>query len=252
MTNTTLTLVGGPTAVLDYAGARFLTDPTFDGPGDYPSPGVVLHKLTGPALGPERLGGIDAVLLSHDQHADNLDRSGRELLGRVPVVLSTPEAADRIPGVVGLAPWQEHRVGDVEVVALPALHGPDGEETEGLSGTVTGFLLRAPGHPVVYVSGDNASVTVVEEIAARVGRIDVAILFAGAANVGRFGDADLTLNARTAVQAARILGDAVVVPIHAEGWHHFSEDLARLAREFEYSGLSARLRVPRAGDPLEL
>ena len=245
----TVTLVGGPTVAIDYAGSRLLTDPTFDEPRTYPG-GIPLHKLTGPALQADELGEIDAVLLSHDQHPDNLDEAGRAFLPRAGAVLSTPEAAGRIEGVFGLAPWQTHRLGDIEVTAVPALHGPEGAEA--LSGTVTGFVLTAPEQPVVYVSGDNASVALVAEIAERIGRIDVAVLFAGAANVGRFGDADLTLNARTAVEAARALGDAVIVPVHAEGWHHFSETRERLIREFGYAGLADRLRVPEAGVPLSL
>lgn len=243
----TLTLVGGPTAVIEYAGLRFLTDPTFDPPRSYE--GVIsLHKLTGPAVDADDVGPVDVVLLSHDQHPDNLDAAGRAFLPRADIVLSTPAAQERIDGVTGLAPWQTHRVGSVEITAVPALHGPEGAET--LSGPVTGFVLSAPAQPVVYVSGDNASVDVVVEIAERVGRIDVAVLFTGAANVGRFGDVDLTLNARTAVHAARALGDAVIVPVHAEGWHHFSETRERLAREFGYAGMSDRLRVPEAGVPL--
>ncbi|MBS1906683.1 MAG: MBL fold metallo-hydrolase [Actinobacteria bacterium] len=244
----TLTLIGGPTAVLEYAGLRLLTDPTFDEPQTYGSSGVALHKLTGPALGADEVGEVDAVLLSHDQHPDNLDHAGRAFLPRAGAVLSTPEAAGRVDGVTGLASWQTRRIGGVEVTAVPALHGPEGAEA--LSGTVTGFVLAAPGEPVVYVSGDNASVEVVATIAERIGRIDIAVLFAGAANVGRFGDADLTLNARTAVAAARELGDAVIVPVHAEGWHHFSETRERLVREFGYAGLADRLRVPEAGVPL--
>lgn len=242
---TTLTLIGGPTAIIDYAGIRLLTDPTFDAPRDYESTGVSLHKLSGPAIAPDEVGAIDAVVLSHDQHADNLDEAGRAFLPRAGVVLSTPLAATRIPGVVGLEPWQTHVVGDVEVTAVPALHGPEGADE--VSGPVTGFVLRSDAAPVVYVAGDNASVAVVADIAARVGRIDVAVLFTGAANVGRFGDVDLTLNARTAVEAARLLGDAVIVPVHAEGWHHFSETRERLVREFEYAGLAGRLRMPGIG-----
>ncbi|OZB83720.1 MBL fold metallo-hydrolase [Microbacterium sp. 13-71-7] len=245
----TLTLIGGPTAIIEYAGLRLLTDPTFDAPRTYEG-GIALHKLSGPAFGADEVGAIDAVLLSHDQHPDNLDELGRAFLPRAGVVLSTPEAAGRVDGVTGLAPWQTHRLGEVEVTAVPALHGPEGAEE--LSGTVTGFVLSAPGEPVLYVSGDNASVEVVAAIAARIGRIDVAVLFAGAANVGRFGDADLTLNARTAVAAARELGDAVIVPIHAEGWHHFTETRERLVREFGYAGLAHRLRMPEAGVPLAL
>lgn len=210
-----LTLVGGPTAIIEYAGIRVLTDPTFDEPGDYPSGSVTLHKLTGPALTPEDVGRIDVVLLSHDQHPDNLDAAGRAFLARATTVLSTPAAASRIEGVHGLASWQSHAVGGVEIIAAPALHGPAGAEE-----------LSGP--------------------------IDIAVLFTGAANVGRFGDSDLTLNARTAVEAARALGEAIIVPVHAEGWHHFTETIDRLEREFAYAGLADRLRVPTAGVPLPL
>ncbi|MGX5696760.1 MBL fold metallo-hydrolase [Agromyces soli] len=238
-------LVGGPTLQFHYAGLSFLTDPTFDEPRDYDGP-VVLHKLTGPAVPAEALGPIDVVLLSHDQHADNLDHAGRALLERVPTVLSTPDAAARIPGVTGLEPWRATRIGAVEITAVPALHGPEGAEA--LSGVVTGFVLRAPGEPTVYVSGDNASVELVREIAARFAPIDVAVLFVGAANPGRFGDVDVTLNAHTAVQAAGVLGEAVIVPVHGEGWVHFSETLDRLELVFGYAGAAGQLRMPVRGE----
>jgi hypothetical protein len=38
------------------------------------------RKLTGPAIAAADLGPIDAVLLSHDHHGDNLDTTGRALL----------------------------------------------------------------------------------------------------------------------------------------------------------------------------
>ncbi|WP_223626626.1 MBL fold metallo-hydrolase [Microbacterium sp. EST19A] len=245
MTQISALLVGGPTLHFTYAGLAFLTDPTFDEPGSYDGP-VVLRKLTGPAVPASALGAIDAVLLSHDQHEDNLDTAGRALLGEVPLVLGTEDSAARIPGITGLAPWQQHRVGDVVVTAVPALHGPEGAEA--LAGVVTGFVLEAEGHPTVYVSGDNASVDLVREIAARFPAIGIAVLFAGAANVGRFGDIDLTLNARTALEAAEVLADAVIVPVHAEGWFHFSETRERLIAMFEYAGRGDRLQVLPAGE----
>lgn len=236
--------IGGPTLRFRYAGLTWLTDPTFDEPGDYPGP-VTLHKLAGPAVRADQVGPVDVVLLSHDQHADNLDTSGRAFLTTVPTVLSTPDAATRIDGVRGLANWETVTVGDVQVTGVPALHGPEG--CEPFSGIVTGFVLRAAGQPTVYVSGDNASVDVVAQIAERIGRIDIAILNVGAANVGRFGDADATLNARTALLAAEVLGDAVLVPVHGEGWAHFSETLDHLARVFAYADRADQLRIPPLG-----
>ena len=45
---TTLTLIGGPTVLIEFDGLRLLTDPTFDPPGDYQG-GVLLKKTAGPA-----------------------------------------------------------------------------------------------------------------------------------------------------------------------------------------------------------
>lgn len=249
MTQISALLVGGPTLHFTYAGLSFLTDPTFDEPRAYPGP-VTLYKLIGPAVAASAVGAIDVVLLSHDQHEDNLDLSGRALLSEVPLVLGTPESAERIPNITGVAPWQQHRVGDVLITAVPALHGPEGAEV--LAGTVTGFVLEADGEPTVYVSGDNASVDLVREISGRFPRIDVAVLFAGAANVGRFGDVDLTLNARTALEAAEVLADAVIVPVHAEGWFHFSETRERLIGMFEHAGRADRLQVLEPGERGEI
>ena len=242
-------LVGGPTLLLRLGGVALLTDPTFDAPGVYDAP-KPLTKLTGPAVGPDELGPVDAVLLSHDQHFDNLDRTGRAFLRRVPVVLSTPDAAARIDQVTGLVPWERVAVGALTVTALPARHGPEGAEP--LSGQVTGFLLTGDGLPTVYVAGDNAGVDVVEQIAERVGPVDVAVLFVGAANVGRFGAEPMTLTGERAARAAAVLRAKVVVPIHAEGWAHFTEGVAEVVTAFEAAGLSDRLTVLAPGVPTSL
>jgi L-ascorbate metabolism protein UlaG (beta-lactamase superfamily) len=141
------------------------------------------------------------VLLSHDQHPDNLDPAGRALLPHVPRVLTTVDGADRLglPNVHGLENWQDTVVGGtdgriVRVTGLPATHGPDGVVRP--DGTVTGFLLEAEGEPRVYVSGDNASLATVRAIASRVGGVDIAVPFTGAARTGAFdaaGLANLTL-----------------------------------------------------------
>jgi hypothetical protein len=46
----TITLIGGPTALIEIDGIRLLTDPTFDSPGFYQLPHVKLQKLNGPAI----------------------------------------------------------------------------------------------------------------------------------------------------------------------------------------------------------
>jgi L-ascorbate metabolism protein UlaG (beta-lactamase superfamily) len=65
-------VVGGPTTVLDFGGLRIVSDPTFDAPG----PHGYLTKTTGPAITVDQIGPVDLVLVSHDNHADNFERSG--------------------------------------------------------------------------------------------------------------------------------------------------------------------------------
>jgi L-ascorbate metabolism protein UlaG (beta-lactamase superfamily) len=91
-------LIGGPTALIEVDGFRLLTDPSFDAPGAYQLPHVKLEKLSGPALKADAVGPVDAVLLSHDQHADNLDNSGRDFLARASRVLTTIAGAKRLGG----------------------------------------------------------------------------------------------------------------------------------------------------------
>jgi L-ascorbate metabolism protein UlaG (beta-lactamase superfamily) len=239
----TVQAFGGPTALFEYGGLRLLTDPTFDQPQSYTSPsGVTLTKLAPPAAGPETLGRVDAVLLSHDQHADNLDDSGRALLAGVPLTLTTVSGAERLGGTArGLAPWESVQVGDVTVTGVPARHGPEG--CEPITGEVTGFVLTAAGLPPVYVSGDNASLDAVGQIAERFGPVGTAILFAGAVRTGLFDGALLTLDSEQAAEAARILGAEQIVLVHHDSWAHFTEGRDALVKAFTAAGLIDRVQV---------
>lgn len=227
----TFTYLGGPSAVLEYGGLRFLIDPTFDEPQTYEDPGSTpLVKTRGPAMQPDQIGQIDVVLTSHHEHPDNLDLRGAEFASTAPLVLSTPQAGDDLGGPwVGMADWSQRTVGLVTITAMPALHGPPGSEE--WVGPVIGYLLQAPGEPSVYISGDNASLEKVREIADRYAPVGVAVLFAGAARVPAI-DAPLTLTSQDAAEAARILQAGRVVGVHTEDWEHFSETRADLEAAF--------------------
>jgi L-ascorbate metabolism protein UlaG (beta-lactamase superfamily) len=89
-------LVGGPTALFGIGGLQLLTDPTFDPPGDHPIGKRNLIKTTNPAVAVDEIGDVNVVLLSHDQHPDNLDSEGRKFIENVPLVLTTSAAAERL------------------------------------------------------------------------------------------------------------------------------------------------------------
>jgi L-ascorbate metabolism protein UlaG (beta-lactamase superfamily) len=250
-----ITYVGGPTMLLDFEGVTLLTDPTFDpAGGEYPSGPVTLRKLSAPAVELSRLPDFDYVLLSHDHHSDNLDRSGRQTLQRAKLVLTTQEGAERLGGnSVGLKPWEFHdlHIGDrtLRVVATPSRHGPAGMER----GAVIGFVLHFADSPQesVYISGDTVWYEGVAEIARRF-PIKTAILHIGAARVPEVGPFHLTMTSEEAVQAAKAFSNALIVPTHFEGWAHFSEGKEDILRAFRGAGIEQRLFWPKAGQSVEV
>jgi len=248
MSRVTITLIGGPTALIEIGGFRLLTDPTFDEPGEYNLPHVTLTKTSAPALTPDEVGTVDAVLLSHDQHADNLDHAGRAYLSEVPRVLTTQVAAKRLgERVQGLAPWEQVALAKpdgcrMSVTATPARHGPAGIEP--FSGDVIGFVLSLNNHPSVYVTGDTVWYDGVAEVARRF-PAEIVLLFAGAAQTR--GPFNLTMNTNDAIETARAFSNAVIVPVHTEGWRHFSQGPRDLESSFKALGIGSRLRLPEAG-----
>lgn len=241
-------VIGGPTTVIDLHGLRIVVDPTFDPPGDY----GYLQKTAGPAIPASALGPIDLVLVSHGQHPDNLDTSGRALAVSSPLVLTTPSSAPELGSRAhGLVPWERfsHPSG-LRITATPALHGPADEVTpEGyVNCEVRGFVLEAPDSPTVYVGGDNASLAAVAEVARRFPGIDVAVLNAGAAHVPtKYDDRPLTFTSDRAAAAAEILAAPRVVVAHQDGWAHFAESRSDTARAFRQAGIEAVLREAPLG-----
>ncbi len=103
-----ITHIGTATAIIHIDGVNLLTDPFFSPAGTEWDLGIAVLKNTDtPALGLADLPPIDAVLLSHEDHPDNLDEPGRATLdGRH--VFTTADGAKKLaprPGVKAIGPW---------------------------------------------------------------------------------------------------------------------------------------------------
>jgi L-ascorbate metabolism protein UlaG (beta-lactamase superfamily) len=223
-----LTHIGGPTVLIEMDGWRLLTDPTFDPPGRRYAFGwgTSSRKLAGPAVAVGELGRIDAVLLTHDHHGDNLDEVGRSLLGAVDTVITTRSGARRLGTGTGLAPWDGttlHAAGrpDLEVVATPCRHGPP--LSRPVAGDVIGFALRSGDDPrTVWVSGDTVLFRGIRQVARRL-VVDVALLHLGGVRFPITGPVRYSMTADQAVEALRLVRPRIAVPVHYEGWQHFRQ-----------------------------
>ncbi|MFC0518708.1 MBL fold metallo-hydrolase [Mucilaginibacter angelicae] len=235
--------LGGPTVILEIGGLRLMTDPTLDPAGeqfminDKPA----YHKTEGPAT--TEIGKIDVVLLSHDQHGDNLDHAGRELLKQVDKTLTTKIGAERLGGnAIGLAPWESITLNDdVVITGTPARHGPAGSEK--LTGDVTGFIVTTAGIQI-YITGDTVFYDGIKEVAEKFNPQYV-FIFAGAAKPR--GPFNVTMGTNDAIDTAFAFPGATIIPVHFEGWSHYTETGEMLQQSFNALGIGGQLRILNPG-----
>ena len=257
-----LTHVGGPTVLIQAAGWRLLTDPTFDPPGEKYrfGWGTGSVKLAGPAIPASGLGPIDAFLLTHDHHDDNLDREGRALLSSVDAtVVTTTSGAKRLGGGArGLRPWSTTTLEapgrpTIEITATPCRHGPP--LSRPLAGDVIGFGLRWDGqeHGVLWISGDTVLYDGVRTVADRL-EVDVALLHLGGVQFPVTGPVRYTMTAKDAVELCRLVEPRTAIPIHYEGWKHFKQNRAGIERELAGApdDIRSRIRWLPLGTEIEL
>ena len=244
-----ITHIGGPTTLIEVEGWRLLTDPTFDAPGRRYAFGwgTSSRKLAGPAIAASDLQPIDAVLLTHEHHGDNLDPAGRELLPSAGVVVTTASGAKRLGGTArGLEPWQVTRLEapgrpPIEITATPCRHGPP--LSHPLAGDVIGFALRWDGQEqgVLWISGDTVLYDGVRQVARL--QIDTAILHLGGVQFPITGPVRYSMTAKDAVELCRLIRPSTVIPVHYEGWKHFRQGREAIEREFARAPEDIRRRI---------
>jgi L-ascorbate metabolism protein UlaG (beta-lactamase superfamily) len=233
-----LTHIGGPTLLIEVDGWRILTDPTFDPAGGKYNFGwgTSSKKTAGPAIAAAEIGPLDAILVSHDQHEDNLDVAGRALLPSAASVVTTAPGAKRLGGnAVGLKPWETTTLEaagkpPIKVTATPCRHGPP--LSKPIVGDVIGFGLAWEGQDAsqLWISGDTVLYPGVMEVAKRLD-VGTAVVHLGGVRFPISGPLRYTMTGADAAELCLALAPRTVVPIHFDGWSHFRE--ARSAAQAE-------------------
>lgn len=274
-TSLTFTHITTATAILNIDGVNFLTDPYFGDVGSFTAeldwskarlqedfgldevpPPTALSLSKPPAMKLHDLPPIDAVLLSHEDHYDNLDPEGRKLLdGRR--VFTTMDGAKNLqprPAVVGLKPWETVTsvIGGKEfrITGTPCKHFPIGE--------VTGFIIECDsfgiheetGKPnAIYFSGDTVYIDELKKIKDRV-HVMAAVLNLGNATFEfPIGAIQITMDGKQAVQLVQDIGADFMVPMHFEDWEHFKQHGPELANIFEEAGIMHKVCWSAPGVP---
>lgn len=257
-----VTWIGGPTVLVELDGWSILVDPTFDAPGRrYPfAAGTSSVKTLGPAVDAAELGPLDAILVSHDHHADNMDDAGRALLPGAAHVVTTSSGARRLgaANVHGLSAGQRvvlSRPGlpSLEIEATPCRHGPP--LSRPIVGEVIGFAIRRPGESQValWVSGDSVRYRGIRRTARELD-VDVAVINAGGVRFGITGPIRYSMTGADVVKLLEELSPRVAIPAHFNGWSHFLDGEAGLQAALAAAApaVRSRVRLLPPGVPTEL
>ncbi|GAA3072874.1 MBL fold metallo-hydrolase [Streptosporangium carneum] len=249
MSDVRFTHIGGPTVLIEFDGWRLLTDPTFDPPGRTYGFGwgTSSRKLTGPALPAAGLGPVDAVLLTHDHHGDNLDVAGRLLLTAATTTITTSSGARRLGGTArGLKAGQSTRLEApgrpaIEITATPCRHGPP--LSRPITGDVIGFALTWPGqmHGPLWITGDTVYHRALHRAAAAI-RPGTVLLHLGGVGFPLTGPLHYTMTARQAVRLCGAISPHTILPVHYEGWQHFRQGRDGIERDLRRAPQQVRAR----------
>lgn len=249
-----LRLIRHATLLLQLGGLRLVVDPQLDPAGARPpvegTPNPLRNPLVELPETPEDVvSGIDAAFVTHT-HLDHLDDEAvRVLPADLPVFCQPPDAEPlRERGLTDVRPV-EARLGwgELQIMRTSGRHGTGELGTQ--MGPVSGFVIRAPDEPVIYVAGDTIWD---DKVRLALGRHspEVVVLNAGGA---RFTEGDpITMTADDVVAVAQEAPDAQIVVVHLEAVNHCLETRAELRDRLRDAGLEARVQVPEDGAEVPL
>ncbi|KAL2692449.1 hypothetical protein Neosp_002858 [[Neocosmospora] mangrovei] len=249
-TSFSITHIITATSVFHINGVNLLTDPFFSPANtSFPVLGAYFITVLGnPALQPDQVPPIDAVLLSHEDHPDNLDDIGRThfLDGRK--VLTTPDGANALrprPGVTGLQAWQTIQLnvnGETwNITGTPCKDLPGGQ--------VVGFVLRGPGFGftnglpnAIWYSGDTVYLEELSQLKDMF-RIRAAVFNMGDAHaIVNDTELKITMDGTDVARLFKAVGADILVPMHYNPWSHFKETVSQLKKDLEAAGVADRTR----------
>ncbi len=256
----TLGFIGTATTLIRLGDFTLLTDPNFlhRGQRAYLGKGLWSRRLTDPALGPDALPDLDAVVLSH-LHGDHFDRVARRGLSRSQPVITTPPAARRLGSwgfeTRGLSTWEHETLtrGDqtLTVRALPGIHARG--FVRPLLPPVMGSMLELsrPGQPTrrVYISGDTLTGDHLSAISERYPEIDVAIVHLGGTRVLFH---TVTMDGAQGVDFLQRIRPDRAIPVHYDDYRAFRDPLENFVRRARDAGFAETLRLVERGSTVDL
>ncbi|WP_426452895.1 MBL fold metallo-hydrolase [Paenibacillus sp. S-38] len=244
-----LRLIRHATLWIEYGGLTFLVDPMFSPEGANPPINGSTNERRNPLvplpLPLESLLDPSAVLVTHT-HQDHWDKAAAAALNPAMPLLCQPQDQALFEGsgfreVLPVIASAEFK--GVTITRTGGRHGT-GEIGQRM-GPVSGFVLRAPGEPVLYITGDTIWCDEVKQ-ALDEHRPDMTVVNAGGA---RFAQGDpITMDADDVTAVCRYAPYTRVAAVHMDTINHCLVTRDDLRSRLKEEGLLGQTAIPEDGD----
>jgi len=249
-----LCLIRHATLLIEFGGRTLLVDPMLDDAGARPaiqnSPNPRNNPLVPlPLAADEVVRGVDAVLVTHT-HSDHWDTTAAKVIGKDVPLFCQPEDVSRFRELGFVS---SHLISASETWSGIQIHRTGGQHGTGeiarQLAPVSGFVLKAPAEPTLYIAGDTIWCSEVESALKNHGPT-VTVVNAGGA---RFLQGDpITMAPEDVIQVCRSAPQTQVVAVHMEAINHCLVTREDLRFQIEAERLSEQVTIPGDGEWVEL
>jgi L-ascorbate metabolism protein UlaG (beta-lactamase superfamily) len=246
-----LQLARHATLLLTYANVKFLVDPMLSEVGVNPpipnTPNELRNPLVPLALPLSELLDVDAYLITHT-HRDHFDEAAADLLPKhLPLFCQPPDSGKfRELGFQDVRPIEDAL--SFQHILLDRTCGQHGTGAIAVAmAPVSGFVLRAPDEPTLYLAGDTIWCPEVRDVLDQF-QPDIAVVNAGGA---RFNVGDpITMHDGDIAELCRHAPSVQIVAVHLDSINHCLQKRPDLQAALQERRLSDRVQIPEDGETL--
>ncbi|MEZ4459226.1 MAG: MBL fold metallo-hydrolase [bacterium] len=251
-----VTWLGHSTTLIEIDGKRVLTDPIFGG-SPFPIESLGPQRWYPPVVDLQTLRDVDVVTISHD-HYDHLDEPTISKMKDWDVTFIVPLGVGAHLEYWGIPPerivemdwWDEHRVGNLRIVATPARHASGRQIFDQNRTLWAGYAFIGPTRRVMF-SGDTGLFDEMSLIGERLGPFDVVMIEVGAYHAAW---PDWHIGPEQAITGHKMLRGKVFMPIHwglfSLAMHGWTEPIERVWVAANAAGVP--FVAPRPGEVMDM
>lgn len=248
-------LVRNATLLIDYAGHRILLDPMLSPKGAL---GSVRGKVKTPMVElpmkvDEITKGLDFILVTH-AHGDHFDPAAVAALDKSLKLFG--QRADK-QFFLNCNFWNAEAIADsvvyngITIIRTDAQHGT-GRMLKNM-GDASGFVLKASGHPTVYIIGDGVWT---QDIAANIEKYApdyIVVNSGGAIMPGGYDATPIIMDERQVMALIQESGDAKIIAVHMDAVDHCRTTRTVLRNEAKKMNIgNDKLLIPEDGEIISL